>query len=445
MRDAFFVNFFEGFIVMLQKLKTTLWGDLSNDEFKRFGRLSIILLFIIGTYWLMRPLKDGIFAGIVGASYLPYAKMASFACILPIVLGYAKLVDMFAKQRLFYILCGLYSLLFIVISVLLKDPEIGLANTVTSPNRILGWVVYIAIESFGSLLVSLFWSFVASNTEASSAKRGYALIILGAQLGSMGGPLIATRAKIFGLPMLTLFVGFALLFVPLLVKLFIIKYPSAAEGNIKTKKKTSPWEGLRLIATRKYLLGILAISTIYEVVATYLDMNFKMLGKQVYASNEAFTAYLGWFGFSTNLMTFVMALVGTSFFIRRFGLTFCLVAYPCCASVLLLICTSFSTVLPVFFVSVLLMKAMSYALNNPCKEIMYIPTSKDVKFKAKGAIDMFGGRSAKASGASVAALASYSFILGPVVSFAFIGLWVFSALFVGRRNKELTDTGETIS
>ena len=429
---------------MFEKLKRTLWGDLSGEEFKRYAMLSVTLLFIIGTYWLMRPLKDGIFKAVVGVDYLPYAKMVSFACILPIVLAYAKLVDMVPKQRLFYILCGFYSALFILISFLLRDPQMGLPNTVASPDRLLGWLVYIAIESFGSLLVSLFWSFVASNTDAASAKRGYGLIIFGAQIGSMAGPLIATRAKIFGLPLLTLFVGLFLLVVPVLVKAFITKYPSAAEGSLKGKKKTSPWEGLRLIFTRSYLLGVLAISTIYEVVATYLDMNFKMLAGDYYTSNEAYTAYLGWFGFSTNFMTFILALVGTSYFIRRFGLTFCLVAYPCCASILLLLCTSFSTVLPVFFVSVLVMKALSYALNNPCKEIMYIPTSKDVKFKAKSAIDMFGGRSAKATGAGITAIAAQSFIFGSAISFAFIILWASSALFVGRKNKVLSESVEII-
>ena len=429
---------------MLQKLKTTLWGDLSGDEFKRYSMLSVTLLFIIGTYWLMRPLKDGIFATIVGVDFLPYAKMVSFVCILPIVLGYAKLVDLFEKQKLFYILCIFYSLLFLVISYCLKHPDIGLSNTEASGDRLLGWIVYIAVESFGSLLVSLFWSFVASNTDAASAKRGYGLIIFGAQIGSMAGPLMATRAEMFGLPLLTFLVGLLLLVVPVLIKLFIVAYPNAAETSIKGTKKTSPWEGLRLIVTRSYLLGVLAISTIYEVVATYFDMNFKILARTVYTNSEAYTAYLGWFGFSTNLMTFVLAIVGTSFFIRRFGLTFCLVAYPVCSAILLAICVSFSTVLPVFFVATLVMKALSYALNNPCKEIMYIPTSKDVKFKAKSAIDMFGGRSAKAAGAGVAALATQSFILGPVVSVAFIGLWGVSALFVGRKNKKLTDMNATI-
>ena len=51
---------------MLQRIKNALWGDLSGEELKRFGMLAVTLLFIIGSYWLMRPLKDGIFVSIVG-------------------------------------------------------------------------------------------------------------------------------------------------------------------------------------------------------------------------------------------------------------------------------------------------------------------------------------------------------------------------------------------
>ena len=130
---------------MLSKLKKTLWGDLTQEEFKRFGMLSCTLLFIIGTYWLMRPLKDGLFVSLVGKTYLPYAKMLSFFCILPIVLFYAKLVDLVEKQKLFYILCSIYSALFLLITYLLNDPIVGLENTVASPDRTLGWVVYVVI------------------------------------------------------------------------------------------------------------------------------------------------------------------------------------------------------------------------------------------------------------------------------------------------------------
>lgn len=44
------------------------------------------------------------------------------------------------------------------------------------------------------------------------------------------------------------------------------------------------------------------------------------------------------------------------------------------------------------------LKALSYSLNNPCKEMLYNPTSTDVKFKAKSWIDIFGQRGASDTG-----------------------------------------------
>ena len=434
---------------MLEKIKTTLWGDLSQDEFKRFGMLSLILLFIIGTYWLMRPLKDGLFVALVGKTYLPYAKIVSFCFILPIVLFYAKLVDLFAKQKLFYILCSAYAALFLVITYLLQQPVIGLENTVANPDRILGWVIYVAIESFGSLLVSLFWSFVASSTQTSSAKKGYGLIIFGAQIGSMLGPAVAIQAGNFGIPFLMTMVAVGLLIVPLLVKFFITVFPASAESsNVEQKKqKTSPVEGLRLLFTRKYLLGILAISTLYEIVGTILDLQLKFLAADVYTTPESLTSFLGMFGLATNATTFILALVGTSFFIRTFGLTFCLVTYPICTAIIVL--TSWSMpVLSVLFVCMIFVKALSYALNNPCKEIMYIPTSKDVKFKAKSVIDMFGGRSAKATGSGIKAFVTSTaapIMYGSLLSLGIIGIWIAAALYVGRKNKKLTESGQIIT
>lgn len=46
------------------------------------------------------------------------------------------------------------------------------------------------------------------------------------------------------------------------------------------------------------------------------------------------------------------------------------------------------------------LKALSYSLNNPCKEMLYNPTSTDVKFKAKSWIDIFGQRGTYCVGCS---------------------------------------------
>ncbi len=50
-----------------------------------------------------------------------------------------------------------------------------------------GWVSYCAIESFGSIGVSLFWAFVNATIDLEGAKKAYGLIIAGAQVGGWVG------------------------------------------------------------------------------------------------------------------------------------------------------------------------------------------------------------------------------------------------------------------
>jgi len=432
---------------MFSKIKRALWGDITGQEFKRFGMLSLTFLFLIGTYWLMRPLKDTLFMHIVGVKYIPYAKMLSVLILFPLIMLYSKLVDLVEKQKLFYILCTTYAALFIVISILLKHPTIGMANAVGSPDRIFGWLIYIGIESFGSMLPALFWSFVASNTDTASAKRGYGLIIFGAQIGSISGPLLATQAETIGLPTLIALVACGVLIVPLLIKAFITVYPTSAEVSVVNQKKTGMFEGLRLLVSRPYLMGILGVATLYEVVGTVVDYQMKYLAQQSYNTPEQVARFLGIFGASANSLTLVFALLGTAFFIRRFGLTVCLVLFPICVGLVIANIMTFKS-LPALFIGMMIIKGLSYALNNPCKEIMYIPTSKDAKFKAKSWIDSFGGRSSKAVGSGVNTLFANMadlLVYGSLISLGIVGIWIVVALYVGKTNKKLVETGTVIS
>merc|ERR1719326_2073227 len=130
------------------------------------------------------------------------------------------------------------------------------------------------------------------------------------------------------------------------------------------------------------------------IEVTILDYAMKVLAKGTFESahpgdpvgaTKAFAAFMGVFGQCTNGLSFFFSLVGTSFVIRRFGLKLTIMAFPS-------LC---------FIVMVLVLKALSYALNNPCKELLYQPTSEAVKFKAKSWIDKFGQRGAKALGSVV--------------------------------------------
>ncbi|MFH1644021.1 MAG: Npt1/Npt2 family nucleotide transporter [bacterium] len=438
-------------MAFFSKVTKTLWGDLSRDEYKKFGLLALTFLFIIGTYWLMRPLKDSLFGSIVGIEWQPRAKMLSFLCIIPLIMIYSKLVDLFDKQKLFYFVTIFYSAFFLIIAFLLMHPAIGLGNPIASPKRILGWVIYVSIESFGSLVVALFWSYVASTTEAASAKRGYALIISGAQFGSIMGPTLGSFATTIGTAPLMFVVSLGILISPLMIKLFTTIIPENLRTTHYAQIKsaaTGPLEGIKLLLTRPYLLGIFGVATLYEVVGTIMDYQMKVLAFKQYLTPDSRTAFLSLFGQSANTLALVFALIGTSYFMRKFGLTFCLVMFPVTVG-LVVTYVYINPVLWVVFGAMIAVKGLSYALNNPSKEVMYIPTSKDIKFKAKSWIDAFGGRSAKATGSAVTdffrgAPASLMFY-GTLISLGIVGLWIFVAFAVGNAFNKLQKEDKVVS
>jgi AAA family ATP:ADP antiporter len=418
-----------------------LWGDLTPEEYKKFGMLAGIFAFIIGTYWLMRPLKDALFMNIVGKTYIPYAKMASVVLLIPLILLYSKLVDMVEKHKLLYILPAFYIVFFAVSAFLLAHPTIGLANTTPSKDRIFGWVIYLAIESFGSLIPGLFWSFLNSTTDSASAKRGYALVVSGAQIGSIAGPEFAKHATAIGMPMLFVIVAAGLFLIPMMVMWFVKHHPSVKEAAPQGEKKKSTgfFEGLRLLVSKPYLLGILGVATLYEVIGTIIDYQMKFIADDVYHSTEKVTEFLGWYGQCANILALVFALVGTSYIIRRFGLRFSLVAFPVAVAGVICYVWAFPT-LWVLFGAMVAIKGLSYALNNPCKEIMYIPTSKDIKFKTSSWISGFGGRTSKAAGSGVNALftnAASLMFFGSIISLGIVGIWILVAMYVGTKNNQL--------
>jgi AAA family ATP:ADP antiporter len=424
---------------MVSRLRKSIWGDLPRDEYKKIALLSATFLFIVGTYWLLRTQKDALFMKITGKLYIPYAKMCSFGVMVPLILAYCKLVDMVQKHVLFYIICGAYGCLFLLISLCLMIPGVGPdENMKPSPDRLLGWAIYMGIETFGSLTVPLFWSFVNSITDTNTAKSGFGLITWGAQFGAIAGPTLGKRAKSLGMAPLMLMGTVGIFFVPVMVRIFISVYPSTQEGAI-TKKQTGPVEGLRLIAQHRYLLGIFGVATFYEVIGTILDYQMKFLLDNEFKSAGEVTAFMGSFGQCANGLALVFAFVGTGFFINNFGLVFCLVCFPISlAFVVFYVWTNPS--IYVLFYSMVIIKGLSYALNNPCKEILYIPTTKDVKFKAKSWIDMFGGRAAKSAGSMInaqlktaAALGAYT---GPI-NLTIIGVWISVALYTGRTNQKM--------
>lgn len=427
---------------LFSSIASALWGDMTAQEGKKFGLLSLIFCFLIGSYWVIRNMKTPIFMKFIGSTYLPYASMLSVGFMIFFIMFYSKLVDLFEKHKLVYILTIGYSLIFLIVTFLLQHPTIGLPNTTPSKNRLFGWILYIIIETFGSFMPALFWSFVNSTVDQASAKKGYGFIIFGAQFGSILGCVIDMQATRIGMQLLFVIATLGIVITPLLVYYFVSHYPTAPVAADKPSQATGFLEGLRLLVSRPYLLGILGISTLFEVVGAIIDYQMHTLSNVAFPTAARVTEFEALFGLFTNGLTMTFAIVGTSFFLRIFGIRISLIAYPIAVACAVAIMWAFHGLWVIMFTMVVI-KGLSYSLNNPCRDIMYIPTSKDIRFKVKGWIDTIGMRSAKSVGAATTTffpVMSQLVVYGSLISFGVIGVWILAALYVGKAHQKLTQT-----
>ncbi|CBJ29086.1 conserved unknown protein [Ectocarpus siliculosus] len=435
-----------------------LYGDLPMSDRLRVAWLAGTLFFIIGGYWLLRSLKDPIVATIVGVDFIPRCKMLSLVVVFSLVFVYNKLVDIFPKHQLFYIIGAFYFATFSAIAIALADPVIGVQNKNASPTRLIGWISYCAIESFGSICVSLFWAFVNSSVNVETAKSAFGLIIAGANLGSIMGPTLAVTKADWGLPRLygcgALCMGLMVLMVWGYVRKFGVE-PSLMKANSK-KKGAGVLEGFQLFLKYDYIKGIFAMSCLFMVEVTILDYTMKKLANDEFAAlhpgdqdsaTRAFVAFTGMFGQVTNTISFGFSLLGTSMVIRRLGLKTTLLAFPCMCLAVVIMVMAFPQ-LYVVFLALILLKGFSYSLNNPCKEILYQPTNSAVKFKSKSWIDIFGARMSKAGGSLVTDAFSSSIPglihVGGSVAAGGAAFLIWVAWVMGRKFDHLMETGEVI-
>eukprot|EP00981_Chlorochromonas_danica_P008342 scaffold2135_cov154-Ochromonas_danica.AAC.3 len=345
----------------------------------------------------------------------------------------------------------------------------GLANTKADPTRFLGWLSYVTIESFGSMVVQCYWALVNASVDVNFAKKNFGLIVAGAQIGSILGPTLATQADYLGIPALYLTGSLIMFMMTAAMYYYVKRFGAPSDGEIMEqgsmketsvkksgKKEEGILEGFYLFYEHDYVKGIFVISSFYMVQVTIVDYMMKVLAKERYAALypddpqaalRAFASFMGFFGQTTNSISFLFSLFGTGMIINRFGLTTTLVLFP----VLLLICAALVWAMPsiwMVFAVMMVMKGMSYALNNPTKEILYQMTSTSIKFKCKSWIDTFGQRSAKAAGSlvtnafatSVVDLTNYGSVVGVVGSIFLI--WVSKEM--GKQFEELHEREEKV-
>jgi AAA family ATP:ADP antiporter len=449
------------------------FGNFEKEEFKKFLRMGLIFALIIGVYWTLRPLKDAVFIQLVDRLQLPYAKTVSVLALLPLVMFYTKLLERTSRERMLIILPTFYGisvLCFSAMMLFVQAPQEEIAARSFIPlmaTKGLGYLWYLFVESFGSLVVALFWAFASDTTDPTHAKRGYPLVVA---IGQMGG--ILFPYSIGGLPhrlglttdtLSMTILGLMILLIIPLVRYFLRATPSSLlvsfhgknEAAEEHKQEPGFLEGLKLMLKHRYLLGIFAANFIYELIVTIFDFNFKVAASTQY-SGVALSSYLSLYGSSVNVVSLACLLLGISNITRFLGVGVALAAMPVIVGVALFGFLSLDS-LTFLFGLMVGSKAINYALNGPALKQLYIPTTPDVRFKAQAWIETFGSRASKEAGSifnmllaplqsslgAIAGRAKYLMLSGSL-GFPLLALWLITAIYLGKTFKKAIDNKKMV-
>lgn len=451
--------------------------------------LSFALCVLLLNFWMLDSLKDPVLEVLSRnlKTCQPQAKMASvfftltLVCLMEyvgherrrrsreraLISGDEAALSTKISTSLFYFVGIPYALTFIVIWIALGRHPVLSSNLMNSHResdidddsgwKFLGYLQYVAIESYGSIGVAAFWSFTNSRLDLISAEKHYGLIIAVAQIGAIAGATISMSfGKISGsIPKLFGASAALVVLTMLIMALYDFFFKSPDEHDMYAmayrkqlnqhvpsrtslpkpliRPQTQAYSksaaksfasGVYLILKHQYLIYILGVSCLYEVALTCLDYEMKLVGLAMFQSNDvlasaaeaaggavaissdariqgAFASFMGKFGQVTNMLSLVLSYYGFPFLMRRIGLRQTLPIFPSvllCATVLIF---AMAPNLWLIFICLALLKAMTYSINEPAKEILYIPTSNTIKLKAKFWIDVVGSRCAKALGSSI--------------------------------------------
>jgi len=165
------------------------------------------------------------------------------------------------------------------------------------------------------------------------------------------------------------------------------------------------------VRKNSYLKLLAAGVTLTLVVSTFIDWQFSSVVQNAASLKNNLTAFFGHFNAGLLVFSFLLQILLTSRLIQNYGVRFTLLLYP----LILLLCSMGIAIFPMSLYFAILIKgsdkSLSYSLNQSVRELLYIPISPEIKYKAKIFIDMFLNRFAKGIGAVILMLL-LSFHLG---------------------------------
>jgi AAA family ATP:ADP antiporter len=313
----------------------------------------------------------------------------------------------------------------------------------------MGVVFFIWIGIFNISLIAQFWSFANDLYSKEAGDRLFPIIMVGMTAGAPLGSFIAARLFRSGVgPAAMLHLGAGLLALSVCIYLYLHRHAERRRPAPAPMLNASG--GFRLVLGNRYLLLIAALVVLLNVVNTtgeYLvarllsDHVSELAQMDAGFNKQAYIgAFSGEYQFWVNVGALLMQALVTSRLVKYAGLTGVLFALPLIALggyAIIAAGAGFSLVRWIKTAE----NATDYSVMNTGRQLLWLPTSRDEKYKAKQAIDTFCVRAGDVLSASVvfagANLLNLTVSQFAAVNVAFTIVWLMVAMRLAGVGRQL--------
>jgi AAA family ATP:ADP antiporter len=313
---------------------------------------------------------------------------------------------------------------------------------------------YVWVGFFSLSIIAQFWSYANDIYTKDAGNRLFPIIGIGATAGSPVGAWFAERLfHAHVSPHLMLYLAAALLAFTLALYVIVNREATATAataGAPAAPAKLGGRNAFALVFGNRYILLIAVLLIVLNIVNTVGEFILSHLvvehATQLAAADAAFdkNAYIGAYYGSYFLWVNVIAVLLQAFvasrLVKRFGLAGVLFALPLIALGAYGFVAVGATLSVVRFAKTA-ENSTDYSVMNTAKQLLWLPTTREEKYKAKQAVDSFFVRLGDLAAAFVVfagttwvTLDANSFA---VVNLCFVAVWLALAVALVRRNAKL--------
>ena len=428
----------------LEKL-LSVFADVRAGEGVGTLLLALNIFLLLAGYSRMKPARDGLILTEGGAELASYSAAAQAVLLMGVVPFYGWLGTRVVRIRLIAIMMTFFSVTLVGFYI---GGRLGLRE---------GFAFYIWIGIINMFIVSQFWAFANDLYTEGQGRRLFPLIGVGQSLGAWVGA-AAVTPLVRGLnytPYTLMLLGACGLMIALATTLVANRRETRradADAAATDVEPLGRQGGFELVMKDRYLFWIAVLVVLLNVVNTtggYVlnkliveeaTARFGTSPAAVAESRQFITAFSGSIIATVNLVGFLLQLFVTSRVIRYVGVRGALFILPALALINYSI-IAVAPILAVVRIGKILENSTDYSLQNTVKQALFLPTSREAKYKAKAAIDTFFTRAGDVVSAGMVAIGQVTGLSTPVfagVNVALTGLWLWVAGQIAREHRKKT-------